>query len=323
MDKKKVTIKYNRNDDQALNSVTCGYFCSYVLDQFIKGRSLNSIIYDFGRRRKNEKKIRDYAKSKNIKGGSLIKRALKAYNFYKNPSALLESPDNEPTDRFSDWLKSQDANSQIVDLHLGRKPIVSGIRKALNALSFGGFNKVAKKLGYDDVYHNYIVATIKEPNGQYKNFKLEKNQTVTKQPMRTSDFDAKLTKIDLKGKKLTAKELIEKAQHRDPNFWVYDGATQNCQKFTKDIIEGNNLGVSDEAKKDDLKPQNTVELIDSLGVFKHVPRLITNIAGNISQVTNVGAGVKKQKLKAIGMKPTTKQPNPNTSVLEWIRTNVK
>lgn len=45
--KTKKPIMYNVNDFQALKSDACGYFCMYIISNYCKGRSINSILHDF------------------------------------------------------------------------------------------------------------------------------------------------------------------------------------------------------------------------------------------------------------------------------------
>jgi hypothetical protein len=37
------------------------------------------------------------------------------------------------------------------------------------------------------------------------------------------------------------KTLLGNASRNDKDFWIYDPATSNCQGFTKEVIERNNL----------------------------------------------------------------------------------
>jgi hypothetical protein len=180
----------------------------------------------------------------------------------------------------------------IEKIKIGRKPVIGNIQKALDLFSFGNFSKVKKSLGYNDIYHNYLLVELK--NG--KKVKIEKNHVVDILDAKDADYknahNVPVTKkIDIDG-------LIGNASKNDPNFYKYDPRSKNCQYFTKEVVEKNGLH-SDRVGEEYLKPQNGEALIDSLGPLKGLPKAVTDFASGVDRVLN-GNGKKKRKRKRIG-----------------------
>jgi len=180
-------------------------------------------------------------------------------------------------------------------MYLGQKPIVSGVHHALDALSFGNFSRAQKHLKYDQVYHNYLLVTLS--NG--KTYKIEKNETVVEKTATASDYRNKLTHINLghMHERPSLQTMVERASADTPGFWKYRGDSDNCQKFTRDMIERNHLPISAEVRKE-IEPQNSLELLNTLPpMFKHIPNLVTDTAAVADRILH-GDGVQKRKSRS-------------------------
>lgn len=162
-----------------------------------------------------------------------------------------------------------------------------------NIISFGAFDKVKRRLGYDDIYHNYLIVKLK--NG--KTYKMEKNHVVNIEPIKASDLTNQTKNIPLNGVNTDLQTLINNASKNDSKFWRYDPADKNCQWFAHDILKDNNLdkNVTDKETQEIINPQDGKALIDSLGALKNVPKAITDLAAGLDTLV-AGKGLKKNNL---------------------------
>ena len=82
------------------------------------------------------------------------------------------------------------------------------MKKALDVMSVGKFSGKAKELGYDQVYHNYMLVTMSDG----KTYKIEKNEQVMHFPAKKSDYAGELFDVPLNGKQLTLSQMIGNAR---------------------------------------------------------------------------------------------------------------
>jgi hypothetical protein len=207
--------------------------------------------------------------------------------FTRRVAAAAQGPRKTATARFNKFLDETQGN-KVVKVELGRKPIVKPVHKALDLLSLGGFSKKQKELKYDDVYHQFIIVTL--DNG--KKYKMEKNEVVIEKPATDSDYKGQIWDIPLKGKDLTLKKMIDTASKgQEQSFWQYSGDTNNCQKFSRDIIERNDLM----PEQDMMPTQDAKALVDTLPAVTHaIPNLVTNAAAIADRFVH-GDGVQRKK----------------------------
>lgn len=206
---------------------------------------------------------------------------------------MAHGPRNTATKRLDNFLDKTN-DETIVDMKVGKKPIVGAVDKTLNFLSRGAWDRKKKQLGYDDVYHSYSLITTVNKAGQSKTYKLEKNHVIQEHTPSKEDYKNVGT-IDLpKDKKLTIKQLVKTASTGDNDFYKYNPKDSNCQNFISDLITRNNLTPRDKQAHDVLKKQDAKQLVNSLGVLKNIPHLVTNIAG-IADRGVYGDGIKKRR----------------------------
>ena len=193
-----------------------------------------------------------------------------------------------PPPAVRDFLKRQ-GDKKITHMYIGRTPIHSAINTFLNALSFGALNKTRKKLGYDDIYHNYLL--VRTSDGRL--WKLEKNHVVRAVPASSADTKNEIHSIPV-DKDIDINTLISTASRGDKEFWKYNPRDKNCQWFAKDIIVGNNLDKNvDNETREVIQPQSGDKLLDSLGALKEVPKGITDFASGLDTLV-YGQGIKKK-----------------------------
>lgn len=194
------------------------------------------------------------------------------YEFIKRRiDAVREGPSGEPTSRLKKFM-DENNDRKITSVQLGRKPIISPVRKALDALSFGGFSRKAKEMNYDDVYHNYLIVTLDDG----RKIKLEKNHVVEYKNAKDSDFKSQIFDIPLNGKDLTLTEMIANASaDKGSEFWKYRGGSNNCQEFTRDMIVKNGL-LPENPTSIDL--QDSKSLLNTLPGGQLIPNMVTDTA---------------------------------------------
>jgi len=188
-------------------------------------------------------------------------------------SAIIKGPRTSASTRLNSFLDKNEKH-KVVKIELGRKPIVPIIHKALDKLSFGQFSKVAKKLNYSSVFHNYLLITLDDG----RVIKLEKNETVIQKPAQKSDYANEIWDIPLKSKTdLTIKSMMNTAAAgNEKRFYKYRADSDNCQKFSRDMIEKNGLLPDDNPAHVQL--QDGKKLIGSLPGGSYIPNLITDAA---------------------------------------------
>ena len=190
---------------------------------------------------------------------------------------------------------------RIVRLFLGRKPLHKYIQLVGNVISKGGLDETRKKLGYDDIYHNYLIVLLED--GSF--YKTEKDEVVKLYRINSIDHNDKITEIPVKHH-LTLKQLIEQASKNDSDFWKYSARNKNCQLYTSELINRNGLTPDDPTLQKAVEPQDAETLVKSLPTsIQDVPKLVTDIAGATSRLIT-GDGVKTHCLKC---KVKTKSKN--------------
>jgi len=201
-------------------------------------------------------------------------------------AAPVKGPQTYASDRLEKFLEDQKGKT-VVKLQLARKPINSKVKKALDLMSFGRFSKKVKQLNYDDAYHSFLLVTLSDG----KTYKLEKNEKVEHAPVTKTDYDGEQFDVPLKGKQLTLDKMVETAAGGEARFWKYRAGSDNCQRFTRDIVEKNGLLPEDDEGQKQFELQDAKKMVDTLpsGVANAVTD-IANVAGRIWH----GDGMAKQ-----------------------------
>jgi hypothetical protein len=188
-------------------------------------------------------------------------------------SAISKGPRTSASTRLAKFLDSHEGN-KVVKVQLGRKPIVPLVHKAMDVISRGRFSKAQKKLDYDKVYHNFILVTL--DNG--KTYKLEKNETIVEKTASKSDYENEVWDIPMNGRTdLTMKSMMDTAaKGNETRFFKYRADSDNCQRFTRDMIEKNGLMPADNPKHMEIQDADTLTKAMPGGSF--IPNLVTDMA---------------------------------------------
>jgi hypothetical protein len=188
------------------------------------------------------------------------------------------------------WLEKH-GDETILEMKVCRKPIQSMIEKAANFLSLGKFEENKAALGYDKMFHLFVLIQLNDG----KVIKLEKNQV----PMLTNASWTTGSDTETVPVKHTAGvsvgELIRKGEKYAPSasaFWQYDAVSQNCQYFIKWCLSGSGLWSSSLEK---FVMQDVKSALKGLGFLEKAAKVVTDIAG-IADVAMHGEGNKKKRV---------------------------
>lgn len=133
-------------------------------------------------------------------------------------------------------------NDKIVGLKVGRVPLDKPLQQFLNFLSGGKYEAARQKLGYNDIYHTFLIAEFEDG----RQFRIEKNSSVEINPAKTQK-KAEYETVQLY-QPIPLGDFIERGQkqynitkpkvERADNFWQYDATNNNCQYFVDDLVKG-------------------------------------------------------------------------------------
>ena len=163
-------------------------------------------------------------------------------------------------------------NMSISNITLRRAPIKSAINTMLNFLSFGKWNELRKKYGYDTFYHLSMVFNVANTTAV-----LEKNQVINLSTGYNQQPDTEVMPIQ-SPPNITVNDLMENTRKAmgDTNFFTYDAFTNNCQIFLMNVLKANGL-LTDSAKSFIVQPiENLVKELPSY--MKPVARALTDVA---------------------------------------------
>jgi len=142
-----------------------------------------------------------------------------------------------------EFLKEH-GDQKITDIRVGRVPLDKPLQKFLNWLSRGEYEATRKRLGYNDIYHTFLVVRLEDG----KEYRIEKNSSVEMKPYEKEQQKAEHRAIPLK-EPVPLNLFLANGQHyynitapkvkRGKTFWEYDASNNNCQYFVDDLIKGN------------------------------------------------------------------------------------
>jgi len=232
-------------------------------------------------------------KAKKVKGGDLVDDGLAGLEKVtghlarKGPSPSLRK------------FLSENGDTPIQKVWIGREPIDASIRKVASVISSGLEERLADEVqGYDEIFHLWMMFDLGSIHA-----KIHKEEVVRVQSASAAQFAA-LPKgatdfkesDNLRMVKLpagtTLNQLFDQAVSKHgEDIWNYNSATNNCQKFVVQLLEPY---ISDATKK--------FVMQDAGYILNHDKKLIsllaslTNIASTKDTITE-GYGLKKKRAK--------------------------
>lgn len=260
-------FKENRVRNQNCSSANCGYFAAKFLEDRFNGLPFPTAS-GFSGVKKSEDEIERYKKQH----GGFVQ--------YFPPTQ------EGGLGFYTDWppgVRKYLTEDKIKSLKVGRLPVSSGMQRLLEFVTLGGWKSAIKKVGYDDVYHLYLVATLE--NG--KQLRMERNHVFTvinySQPKGEESRP-----VDLRGKNITMKEFLEKGlKSVGPSFFRYSAFSNNCQDAVLQLLGANGL-LTPELKI--FVKQDTQKLVEQLPWYtKWVSETVTD-AGHLAERAIRGKG---------------------------------
>jgi len=187
-------------------------------------------------------------------------------------------------------------NETITKIHIMRTPISSVLRKLMNIVSMGEFEKRLKNTPYDDLFHLSLLLFTEKGT-----ILVEKNEVINMEKMGKIPKLKKGSQISTmrtyKGG-ITINELLSKAKDRMGNkYFPYSAKDNNCQDFIMNILQASNLG--SKSNYDFIK-QTTKQLFTSH--LRKASNTITDLAGRIDVLAQGGAVLPEEKKKELADK---------------------
>lgn len=169
-------------------------------------------------------------------------------------------------------LLGEVGTESITSLKVVRAPLHSAVKRLLQLVSQGTYEKAVKDSNYDSMFHLSLVI-----NDQYT---LDKQQVV--KLVRGTPSNGESMPVNLEGS-ITIQELVDKTKLKMGNsaFSNYNAVDNNCQFFIKNVLEANGL----------LTPElESFIMQDALSVFSKMPQFVPKVAETL---TDVGAWADK------------------------------
>lgn len=158
--------------------------------------------------------------------------------------------------RTSQFLRAN-GSKYIKSIKICRKPIMRVIDKLFNILSLGQFNEVKSQLGYDDLFHLYMIVTFQDNTSCI----VEKNQDINITSYYSFDNDNCIN-VDIGRKVLNLNYLLNNTMRvMKKNYYSYNSFYNNCQDYIYSIVNSNKLATP---QINEFIKQNAPELLKSL-----------------------------------------------------------
>lgn len=182
------------------------------------------------------------------------------------------------------FQKYKDHN--IAYLQVVRTPLSTTSQAFADIASLGTFSSQAKKLGYDRVYHLYMLIYfdgVKEP------LHYEKNETVRlRVGAPATNVFTQAREVPLHHMHLTLEHFIRTAQKfmTADEYWHYTFEALNCQRFVKQNLEANGLLTPE---LNHFIMQNAQELLAKApSMLKRLTQRASDAAAFVRKITGTG-----------------------------------
>lgn len=125
---------------------------------------------------------------------------------------------------------------KIARMYICRQPIQKTINLLLNILSFSGglFNEARDKIGYDTLYHLYIIAILEDGTTRCI---IEKNQDIN---IKGSDIKISTDHIEIEVGEVLNTMLERTKDHMKSTYFTYS-MNNNCQDFMWSFVSSSNM----------------------------------------------------------------------------------
>jgi hypothetical protein len=170
----------------------------------------------------------------------------------------------------------------IVSLTATREKVNQLVTKAMDIVSSGGLTNNTKDMGYDDLFHIRLYATLQDG----KIILIEKNEVIYIKVVTV--IKGSSLPIRYRGGSLTLQKMMDKAEaSMGSKFFLYDAFDNNCASFVIGILKANNLW-TDEASK--FLTQDVVALKQLMPGTSKVANFVTSLGAIVSRIQGKGEG---------------------------------
>lgn len=152
------------------------------------------------------------------------------------------SPDLENFPKSSQNVLRSHGDNPIVSLQVARTPLSKGLKGLLDAITLGRFSAVQKQK-YSDLFHLFLVAQVKRPDGSTQQIVVEKNERANVATTFTINAGTEIKQVPLRGQSLSVNDMLEKTIQKigKRQFFQYRAFSWNCQDFISNILQSNGL----------------------------------------------------------------------------------
>jgi hypothetical protein len=172
-------------------------------------------------------------------------------------------------------LLESKGNQTIIALQVCRQPVSKNAERFLNFLTFGKMKKEMQKLGYDRLFHLWMILYLSDGSV----YSLEKNERVN--VVNGSKGGECTPKINY-GKETLNKFILDAEEKNIDGFYQYSMFKNNCQKWIRDIMNANGI-----TQFDNFIMQDVNNLAPKW--VKHFANVVTDVAGAVD-FTKRGGG---------------------------------
>ena len=176
--------------------------------------------------------------------------------------------------KVSNWLKANQ-NVEIKTLQVGRTPLKQWVNTALNIITAGQWNRVKKEVGYDKMFHLYLII-----NGK---FLIEKNEVFNVKAYSPSSGEEKI-EIPV-AKPITIGEMFSNVKNPENFYSNYDAFKNNCQDAVMYLLQQNNQSFNVTADIKRFIKQDVSSLLQN--------QKIRESSKTVKNITNIGATMNK------------------------------
>jgi hypothetical protein len=176
--------------------------------------------------------------------------------------------------KVSNWLKANQ-NVEIKTLQVGRTPLKQWVNTALNIITAGQWNRVKKEVGYDKMFHLYLII-----NGKWL---VEKNEVFNVKAYSPSSGEEKI-EIPV-AKPITIGEMFSNVKNPENFYSNYDAFNNNCQDAVMYLLQQNNQSFNVTADVKRFIKQDVSSLLQN--------QKIRESSKTVKNITNIGATMNK------------------------------
>jgi hypothetical protein len=249
--------------------------------------------YDPSSRPTNNPSNRPIDKQEEEKEGGTIIDAI------KNPIATVKEAFNLIPTKFNNQSRrvlEADGTKNIIKIVILKMPVSSKIEGTINAISFGGWNKLKEKNGFKTMYHLGLLLTLAGGT----NIIVEKNEVVDIHYYAGSSYatkkDIEQMNVPLHNNNLTLEQFVNNCINYmgQNNYFDYQAFKYNCQNFCLSNLTASHLAnqsIKDFVLQDLTKMNKDIQTSN----FSYLPKVVngvTKMGSFFSRLMGKGQSVK-------------------------------